>query len=93
MSSKAGLEIALAFLLVGVSHASLGAENIKDLKKGVVKITAQVEGKTKVGTGFIVRVEKNAAYIVTAAHVIEGDPQPQVTFQASGAVFEQGYWD
>ena len=45
-----------------------------------MKITAQAEGKTKVGTGFIVRLEKDAVYIVTASHVIEGDPKPQVTF-------------
>jgi hypothetical protein len=43
-------------------------------KLGVVKITAEVEGEQpKVGTGFIVRWEKDAAYIVTASHVIEGD--------------------
>ncbi len=52
----------------------------EDLKKGVVKITAQTEGKGKVGTGFVVRLEKDAAYIVTASHVIEGDPQPKVVF-------------
>lgn len=51
-----------------------------DLKTGVVKITATVEGKTKFGTGFIVRMENNKTYIVTAAHVIEGDPRPQVAF-------------
>jgi len=52
-----------------------------DLKRGVVKITAQAEGQqSKVGTGFVVRVDKDAAYIVTAAHVVEGDPKPTVTF-------------
>lgn len=52
-----------------------------DLKRGVVKITAHVEGQQpKVGTGFVVRVDKDAAYIATAAHVIEGDPNPAVTF-------------
>lgn len=56
------------------------AQSIEDLKKGVVKITAVVEGKTKIGTGFVVRLEKNAAYIVTAAHVVEGDSNPKVSF-------------
>lgn len=60
--------------------ALLLAQDIAQVKKGVVKITAQVEGKTRVGTGFIVRLEKDAAYIVTASHVIEGDPKPQITF-------------
>ena len=47
----------------------------------MVKITAHVEGQQpKVGTGFVVRVDKDAAYIVTAAHVTEGDPNPTVTF-------------
>lgn len=51
-------------------------------QKGVVKITAQVDGKMKVGTGFIVRVDKDAVSIVTAAHVVEGDPKPTMTFSS-----------
>ena len=63
----AGLWILFAFLLPRL----LWAQAIDDLKKGVVKITAHVEGQQpKVGTGFVVRMEKDAAYIVTAAHVI-----------------------
>ena len=59
----------------------LWGQDIDDLKRGVVKITAQVEGQQlKVGTGFVVRLEKDSAYIVTAAHVTEGDPKPTVTF-------------
>ena len=59
----------------------LWGQDMDDLKSGVVKITAHVEGQQpKVGTGFIVRVDKDAAYIVTAAHVVEGDPKPTVTF-------------
>ena len=59
----------------------LWGQAVDDLKNGVVKITAHVEGQQpKVGTGFIVRVDKDAAYIVTAAHVTEGDPKPTVTF-------------
>ena len=74
------LTAVIAFVVV-LASASIGrAQNIDDLKKGVVKITAQVEGMTRTGTGFIVRVEKDVAYIVTAAHVVQGDPQPRVTF-------------
>lgn len=54
------------------------ATEIEDFKKGVVKITAFVNGQPNVGTGFIVRLDKDAAYIVTAAHVIYGDSKPQV---------------
>ena len=47
----------------------------------MVKITAQADGKTKTGTGFIVRLEKETAYIIMASHVIEGDPEPKVVFR------------
>ena len=70
---------ALLLLAVLFPHA-LWAEDIAQVKKGVVKITAHVEGMTKIGTGFVVRLENDAAYIVTAAHVTEGDPKPTVTF-------------
>jgi hypothetical protein len=73
----AGVWMLFTFLL---PHLLLG-QDIDNLKKGVVKITAHVEGQQpKVGTGFVVRVDKDAAYIVTAAHVTEGDPKPTVTF-------------
>lgn len=77
--SKCRFSIGLFVCALGFSRA-LHGQDIEDLKKGVVKITAQVEGKTQVGTGFVVRLEKGTAYIVTAAHVIEGDPKPQVAF-------------
>jgi S1-C subfamily serine protease len=51
------------------------------LQTGVVKIIAKsAGGSSKIGTGFIVRLERDAAYIVTAAHVVAGDPQPKVEF-------------
>ena len=53
----------------------------EQLQAGVVKITAKSSGGAlKQGTGFIVRLEKDAAYIITAAHVVVGDPQPKVEF-------------
>jgi len=67
------------FLLI-LFPGSLLAQDTTQVKKGVVKITAQMDGKSRVGTGFVVRVDKDAAYIVTAAHVTEGDPKPTVTF-------------
>jgi hypothetical protein len=68
-------------LLVGLvlSHPLL-AEDIGQVKKGVVKITAQVEGKNRVGSGVVVKVEEDHVYIVTASHVIEGDQHPNVFF-------------
>jgi formylglycine-generating enzyme required for sulfatase activity len=74
-----GVRICLLAFFLGLPFM-LWSQDVEDLKKGIVKISATVEGKTKVGTGFIVRLEKGTAYIVTAAHVIEGDPKPQVAF-------------
>lgn len=56
------------------------AQNIEELKKGVVRITAQADGKNQVGTGFIVKFDSESVYIMTAAHVISGDSQPKVQF-------------
>ncbi len=59
----------------------MARQDIARLQSGVVKITAKPpEGTTNIGTGFIVRLETNAAYIVTAAHVVAGDAQPKVEF-------------
>ena len=57
------------------------AEDIARLQAGVVKITAKPpQGTANVGTGFIVRMDKDAAYIVTVAHVVAGDQRPKVEF-------------
>jgi S1-C subfamily serine protease len=81
MARKTSIAVVCALLAVLLFPHALWAQDIDDLKKGVVKITTHVEGQQpKVGTGFIVRLEKDAAYIVTASHVIEGDPKPQITF-------------
>jgi S1-C subfamily serine protease len=54
---------------------------IESLKKSVVKIKVTTfEEKQKVGTGFIVRLEQDAVYIVTAAHVVEGTREIKVEF-------------
>ena len=58
----------------------LQAQDIAQIKKGVVKITAQVEGKNKIGSGIIVKLEEDHVYIVTASHVVEGDQQPSAMF-------------
>ncbi|MEO8046316.1 MAG: serine protease [Nitrospirota bacterium] len=56
------------------------AQDIAQIKKGVVKITAQVEGKNTIDSGIIVKLEEDHVYIVTASHVVEGDQQPSVMF-------------
>ncbi len=57
------------------------------MRAGVVKITSHTEGKRKTGAGFIVKLEPSIAYIVTAAHVVEGDAIPQVEFFTRQNVF------
>lgn len=72
-----------AFLLQAVLFPhGLWAQDIARLQAGVVKVTSRPpQGTANVGTGFIVRVDKDAAYIVTAAHVVAGgDQQPKVEF-------------
>lgn len=71
--------LSLLLFILGATIPS-AAQTIDELKKGVVKITAQTNGMAKVGTGFIVRLEQNTVYVLTAAHVVEGDPKPQLTF-------------
>lgn len=64
-------------LLVSPSAA---APSIQELKQGVVKITSTLGGNQRVGTGVIVKLDKDAAFIVTASHVIEGDQNPKISF-------------
>lgn len=56
------------------------ATSTEDLKNGVVKIHCNASGETSIGTGVVVHVEQNTAYIVTALHVVEGDSHPQIAF-------------
>ncbi|MEQ1680896.1 MAG: trypsin-like peptidase domain-containing protein, partial [Nitrospira sp.] len=75
------LTLCVLLLLVLLGPETLQAEDIAQLQAGVVKVTAKpLQGTANVGTGFIVRVDRDATYIVTAAHVVEGDPTPTVTF-------------
>lgn len=69
----------LAMPLISLAAAT-SAQELEEAKKAVVKITSQAEGQNRIGTGFIARLDTDAAYIVTASHVIEGDSKPQVCF-------------
>jgi len=76
--------LACLVLMLGLEHspaAIVGTLDIVALQAGVVRITATPSGEPqKVGTGFIVRLERDVVYIVTAAHVVSGDAQPKVQF-------------
>ncbi|MGV7229453.1 MAG: SUMF1/EgtB/PvdO family nonheme iron enzyme [Nitrospirales bacterium] len=64
--------VCLTTLFLWGDGSLLQAQELEDLKKGVVKIIATAAGQQRVGTGFIVRIEDDIAYIVTASHVVEG---------------------
>ena len=82
MKSRIVLVTSLVLLLWSeCTHAQIAILDTEYLRKGVVRITAAPPGQNqKVGTGFIVRLEKDLAFIVTAAHVVSGDAQPRVQF-------------
>ena len=70
----------IAFLLLAFGCPPALAQEAAALRAGVVKVISEVEGKRRTGSGFVVKVDGAIAYIVTAAHVIEGDRNPQVEF-------------
>ncbi len=73
--------VACMLVLIALYEEPASAQNIARLQAGVVKITAKPpQGTTNVGTGFIVRVDRDVAYIVTASHVVAGDQYPRVEF-------------
>ena len=67
-------------LLVGMTVGQVAAQSETDLRAGVVKIATTFEGKHRIGTGFIVKTDGTSVFIVTAAHVVEGDSLPKVEF-------------
>ena len=70
----------LSGLLFVMSASDPSAQDVDDVKSGIVKIRAQEGGRARFGTGFIVQLKHDLIYIVTAAHVVEGDPHPEVAF-------------
>jgi hypothetical protein len=79
MSGRAVLVGFATACLIAFSGTST-AQDLQRQKSAVVKLIAQSDGQTRTGTGFIVKIEPDAVYIVTASHVVEGDPTPLVEF-------------
>lgn len=67
-------------MLVGLTAWQAAAQGEADLRAGVVKIVSTLDGKRRTGTGFVAKTDGTSVYIVTAAHVVEGDPTPKVEF-------------
>lgn len=79
VASKHLRQLLLAVLLL-LPFAST-PQDYDVLSGGVVRIVSvSAEGKRRTGTGFIVKLESDAAYIVTAHHVVQGDKRPKVFF-------------
>jgi formylglycine-generating enzyme required for sulfatase activity len=72
--------LVLFLLLATIYMVCVFAQEMTTLETGVVKVIAQVQGIQKIGTGFIVRLTQEAAHVVTASHVVEGDKTPHVEF-------------
>lgn len=67
-------------LLIPLVGTTVSAQEIEDMKKGVVRITSTVDGNRKVGTGIIIQLKSDGVYIVTASHVVEGAQNVSVEF-------------
>lgn len=73
--------IVLAIILtVGLVPQQSAAQDDASLRGGVVKIMSAHEGMRRTGTGFVVKTEGTNIFIVTAAHVVEGDSAPKIEF-------------
>ena len=68
-------------LIVGLIPWQASAQDEASLRGGVVKImSVNQQGMRSTGTGFVVKAEGTSIYIVTASHVVEDDPNPQIEF-------------
>lgn len=70
---------ALIVATVAMSLFAWADEN-EALKKGVVRVIAQPEGKQSEGTGFIVKSQAGIVFVVTASHVVGNDQAPRIEF-------------
>lgn len=70
--------VAVATLGVLSLSVAASAQDVEGYKRGVVRIHNTRLNVT--GTGFIVGLDKDRAYVVTVAHVVRGNAQPDVYF-------------
>lgn len=70
----------LCLIIVCMTQQMGYAQEIDTLRKGVVKVISTANRIQKTGTGFIIKHDSQVTYILTAAHVVEGDKYPKVAF-------------
>ena len=80
MSRMTSLRLSVVFLCVAIGLPTvLHAVDFGVLKSGVVKVVSTFDnGTRKIGTGFVIRLEKDVAYVMTASHVVEEKDVNQV---------------
>lgn len=76
MARQVLLSNSLIAILLLLSPMCAIAQEINSLKSAVVKIRNTKTGE--VGAGFIITVDKNLIYIVTASHVVRSNENPEV---------------
>ncbi|GJL66029.1 MAG: hypothetical protein NPIRA05_10000 [Nitrospirales bacterium] len=81
-TNLAGKLVCIGLLFIVAFTRPAWADDLDGLKDGVVKITSTLDGRSRVGSGVIVKTDGKVAYIVTVSHVIEGDPSPQISFHS-----------
>jgi len=67
-----------AIVIIGIISFPTITEkyDIEQIKPSIVKIISQ----NRVGTGFVIQKIQNKTYILTVAHVVEGDHNPTIKF-------------
>ncbi|WP_295457289.1 SUMF1/EgtB/PvdO family nonheme iron enzyme [uncultured Thiodictyon sp.] len=70
-----------AILGLGLGLGWPGSPWAADAAAAVVRIEAAPGGQARSGSGFVVRIEGESAYVATAAHVVEGEPAPRLYFR------------
>ena len=57
----------------------------EEVTASLVKLSTTVDGSRRTGTGFVVALEQDTAYIVTAAHVVAGNASAEAEFLSDPA--------
>lgn len=70
---------ALAILLLLCAWRGF-AQEVEQIKQGVVRIESLIKGAKRTGTGFVVKLEPDTVHIVTATHVVQFADKIEVSF-------------
>src|SRR5437764_13307707 len=70
------LRIPVAAFFLLLTSVYTPAQRVNSLKSAVVRIRNTRSGE--VGTGFIIKIDNNLIYVVTASHVVSGNNNPDV---------------